>query len=58
MAAMVAPRVASPTPTTVSIPAARSIAWPCPATRGLGSSMAETTRREAGLNDGVRARAA
>ena len=38
-----APR-AAPTPTTTSIPASRSKAWPRPATRGSGSSIALTTR--------------
>ena len=31
-------------PTSTTIPAARSRAWPCPATSGLGSSIADTTR--------------
>ena len=34
----------APMPTSTAMPAARSRAWPAPATSGLGSSSAETTR--------------
>ena len=44
MAGMVAARLSAPTPMSTAIPAACSRAWPAPATSGLGSSSAETTR--------------
>ena len=41
------------TPVTTSMPAARSLAMPWPATCGSGSSMATTTRVDPGRDDGV-----